>query len=164
MRTRHVSANIKQTMRQALGTADIREIGALFKTRSGSVGWQELSTDDYQTALRNQAPRLETFKPVIDAMLRQDLEAPPKQRHTARRVFARLADEHGARQLSYSTVGDYVRKRRPEVLHISDILYPKAGYFRQPLNPSDSNYQGTSHSSSGESTGTQIPAFKTVPG
>lgn len=61
------------------------------------------------------APRLETFKPVIDAMLRQDLEAPPKQRHTARRVFARLADEHGARQLSYSTVGDYVRKRRPEV-------------------------------------------------
>ena len=61
------------------------------------------------------APRLETFKPVIDAMLRQDLEAPRKQRHTARRIFARLADEHGATELSYSTVRDYVRKRRPEI-------------------------------------------------
>ncbi|MBG6185503.1 hypothetical protein IWX65_003482 [Arthrobacter sp. CAN_A214] len=47
---------------------------------------------------------METFKPVIDAMLREDLEGPRKQRHTARRVFARLADEHGARELSYSTV------------------------------------------------------------
>jgi hypothetical protein len=56
------------------------------------------------------------------------------------------------------------RKRRPEVSKLSDLDYPKAGFFRQPLNPSDSNYQGTSHSSSGDSTGTQIPAFKTVPG
>ncbi|MBG6185439.1 hypothetical protein IWX65_003418 [Arthrobacter sp. CAN_A214] len=48
-------------------------------------------------------------------MLRQDLEGPRKQRHTARRVFARLVDEHGARELSYSTVRDYVRKRRPEI-------------------------------------------------
>ncbi|WP_051478411.1 IS21 family transposase [Arthrobacter sp. H5] len=61
------------------------------------------------------APRLDVFKAVIDAMLRQDLEGPRKQRHTARRVFARLADEHGAKELSYSTVRDYVRKRRPEI-------------------------------------------------
>jgi hypothetical protein len=56
------------------------------------------------------------------------------------------------------------RKRRPKVSKLSDLDYPKAGLFRQPLNPSDSNYQGTSHSSFGDSTGTQIPAFKTVPG
>ena len=56
------------------------------------------------------------------------------------------------------------RKRRPEVSPISDLAYPKAGLFRQPLNPSDSNYQGTSHSSSGDSTGTHVPVFKTVPG
>jgi hypothetical protein len=56
------------------------------------------------------------------------------------------------------------RKRRPEVSHISDLAYPKADLFCQPLDPSDSNYQGTSHSSSGDSTGTQVPLFKTVPG
>ena len=48
-------------------------------------------------------------------MLTEDLTAPRKQRHTARRVFARLADEHGATELSYSTVRNYVRARRPEI-------------------------------------------------
>ena len=30
-------------------------------------------------------------------------------------MLARLVDEHGARDLSYSTVRDYVRKRRPQI-------------------------------------------------
>jgi Mu transposase, C-terminal domain len=64
---------------------------------------------------RRASPRLERFKGAIDAMLRSDLEAPKKQRHTARRVLARLVDEKGARDLSYSTVRDYVRKRRPQI-------------------------------------------------
>jgi transposase len=59
--------------------------------------------------------RLEPFNAAVDGMLRSDLEAPKKQRHTARRVLARLVDEHGAGDLSYSTVRDYVRKRRPEI-------------------------------------------------
>jgi len=42
------------------------------------------------------APRLEPVKAAIDAMLRSDLDAPKKQRHTARRILARLVDEHGA--------------------------------------------------------------------
>ena len=62
------------------------------------------------------APRLEPFKAAIDAMLRGDLDAPKKQRHTARRIFARLVDEYGAVGLSYSTVRDHVRKRRPQIL------------------------------------------------
>ena len=62
------------------------------------------------------APRLEPFKIAIDAMLRSDLDAPKKQRHTARRILARLVDEHGAEGLSYSTVRDHVRKRRPQIL------------------------------------------------
>ena len=62
------------------------------------------------------APRLEPFKAAIDAMLRSDLDAPRKQRHTARRILARLVDEHRAVGLSYSTVRDHVRKRRPEIL------------------------------------------------
>ncbi len=61
------------------------------------------------------APRLEPFRAAIDDMLRADLDAPKKQRHTARRVLARLVDEHGAAGLSYSTVRDHVRKRRPQI-------------------------------------------------
>jgi transposase len=59
------------------------------------------------------SPRLAPFRAAIDGMLRADLDAPKKQRHTARRVLARLVDEHGAADLSYSTVRDYVAKRRP---------------------------------------------------
>jgi transposase len=61
------------------------------------------------------SPRLEPFKDEIDKMLRWDLDAPKKQRHTARRILARLVDEHHATDLSYSTVRDYVGKRRPQI-------------------------------------------------
>ncbi|WP_165069019.1 IS21 family transposase [Marisediminicola senii] len=61
------------------------------------------------------APRLAPFKEIIDQMLRVDLDAPKKQRHTATRILARLAEEHGATELSYSTVRDYVRVRRAEI-------------------------------------------------
>ncbi|WP_239591662.1 IS21 family transposase [Mycolicibacterium tusciae] len=61
------------------------------------------------------APKLDPVKPLIDAMLREDLTAPRKQRHTARRVLARLVDEHGVGDITYSTVRDYVRARRVEI-------------------------------------------------
>jgi len=51
----------------------------------------------------------------IDEMLREDLAAPRKQRHTAKRVFERLRDEHDA-QVSYSTVAKYVHRRRAEII------------------------------------------------
>src|SRR5690348_4026476 len=57
------------------------------------------------------APVREAVAGWIDEMLREDLAAPRKQRHTARRVFERLVDEHDA-QVSYSTVAKYVQRRR----------------------------------------------------
>lgn len=60
------------------------------------------------------APVLETVRGLIDAMLEADLDAPPKRRHTALRIFERLADEHDA-QVSYSYVAKYVHRRRREV-------------------------------------------------
>ena len=60
------------------------------------------------------APKLGPYVDAVDAMLVADLDAPRKQRHTARRVHARLVDEHDA-VVSYSTVRDYVRRRRPEI-------------------------------------------------
>jgi hypothetical protein len=60
------------------------------------------------------SPARDVVAPLIDAMLTGDLEAPRKQRHTARRVWERLRDEHDA-GVSYSYVAKYVARRRPEV-------------------------------------------------
>ena len=57
-----------------------------------------------------------------------------------------------------------VRKRRSEVSNLLVSACPKMDCFCQPLNPSDSDYQVTSHSSSGESSATQLPPLKTVLG
>jgi hypothetical protein len=40
-------------------------------------------------------PKLGALFPVIDAILEADRTAPVKQRHTAKRIFERLRDEHG---------------------------------------------------------------------
>ena len=42
-----------------------------------------------------EKPKLGALLPVIDAILEGDRTAPVKQRHTARRIFERLRDEHG---------------------------------------------------------------------
>ena len=41
-----------------------------------------------------QSPVLDAVAGLIAAMLREDLDAPRKQRHTSRRIWQRLADEH----------------------------------------------------------------------
>ena len=58
------------------------------------------------------APKLGPVASIVDQWLRDDLTAPRKQRHTARRIWERLIDEHGLEGLSYSTVRDHVAKRR----------------------------------------------------
>jgi transposase len=62
-----------------------------------------------------RSPRLEPFKKTIDEWLRVDLDAPRKQRHTAKRIHDRLIAEHDADGVSYSAVRDYVSRRRPEI-------------------------------------------------
>lgn len=59
--------------------------------------------------------RLDQFKPVIDQMLRADLDAPRKQRHTTKRIFDRLVQEHAAGGVTYSMVRAYVAERRPQI-------------------------------------------------
>lgn len=53
-------------------------------------------------------PKLGPLLPVIDAILAADGDAPVKQRHTAKRIFERLRDEHGFAG-GYTVVKDYVR-------------------------------------------------------
>jgi transposase len=56
-------------------------------------------------------PKLGPLLGVIDAILEADRTAPAKQRHTAKRIFERLRDEHGFGG-GYTVVKDYVRISR----------------------------------------------------
>ena len=56
-------------------------------------------------------PKLGPLLPVIDAILEADRTGPVKQRHTAKRIFERLRDEHGF-DGGYTVVKDYVRIAR----------------------------------------------------
>jgi transposase len=58
-----------------------------------------------------ERPKLGPLLAVIDAVLEADAKAPPKQRHTAKRIFERLRDEHGYSG-GYTVVKDYVRLSR----------------------------------------------------
>ena len=56
-------------------------------------------------------PKLGPHVAVIDAILEADRAAPVKQRHTAKRIFERLRDEHGFGG-GYTVVKDHVRASR----------------------------------------------------
>src|SRR3990172_4825856 len=56
-------------------------------------------------------PKLDPWVGVMDAILEEDREQPRKQRHTAKRIYQRLRDEHGFSG-GYTIVKDYVRLRR----------------------------------------------------
>jgi transposase len=58
-----------------------------------------------------ERPKLGPLVPVIDAILDADKKAPPKQRHTAKRIFERLRIEHAFAD-GYTVVKDYVRLAR----------------------------------------------------
>ena len=82
------------------------------------------------------------------------------QQHEARRTTRHSGQVVTSAGLSNSLV----RKRHSEVSNSLVSACRKAVCFRQPLNPSDSDYQVISHSSSGESSATQLPSLKTMLG
>jgi transposase len=71
------------------------------------------------------APALGAWKAIIDGWLEADRAAPRKQRHTARRVWERLVDEHGA-AVAESTVRRYVGEaRRREAFAVVEVMVPQ---------------------------------------
>src|SRR3954469_21014789 len=57
----------------------------------------------YQRTKPPSRPKLDGFTSIVDQILEADRSAPPKQRHTAKRIFDRLHAEHGFAG-SYTTV------------------------------------------------------------
>lgn len=59
---------------------------------------------------------LDPLKPIIDKWLEDDLKAPRKQRHTAKRIYERLGQEHaGELDVKLRTVQYYVAKKKKEL-------------------------------------------------
>jgi transposase len=71
------------------------------------------------------APKLASYRPLIDEWLRADREAPRKQRHTAKRIWQRLLEEQGA-DVAERTVREYVHRRRRELGYpVEEVFVPQ---------------------------------------
>jgi transposase len=70
------------------------------------------------------APALGPYREWIDQILIADRDAPRKQRHTAKRIADRLAEEHGV-VVAGSTMRDHVRKRRRELWLAAEAFCPQ---------------------------------------
>ena len=64
----------------------------------------------YRRTGRPRRRKLDPLTGIIDRILEEDRSRPAKQRHTAKRIFERLRDEHGFTG-GYTIVKDYVRER-----------------------------------------------------
>jgi transposase len=74
----------------------------------------------YQRQQPIKRPKLGPWLGVIDAILEDDKQRPGKQRHTAKRIFERLREEHSFTG-GYTIVKDYVRSAE---LHTREMFIP----------------------------------------
>ena len=96
-------------------SVSVRELARRFSTHRRTVHQAlDSATPPPRKVQERTAPVMEQWKPIVDGWLVADLTAPRKQRHTARRIWQRLVDEHQA-VVAESTVREYVRDARPRL-------------------------------------------------
>ena len=69
-----------------------RELGHSRKTIAKAL--VHASPPGYQMGVERKCPVMDAYRPVIEQWMEADKTAPPKQRHTASRIYERLRDEH----------------------------------------------------------------------
>src|SRR6266852_2253334 len=74
-------------------------------------------------------PKLDPFTGIIDGILAADEGRPRKQRHTSKRIFERLRDEHGYGG-GITIVKDYVRARRLRQREVFEPLGHDPGHAK----------------------------------
>ena len=73
-------------------------------------------------------PRLAPIRPLIDAMLEQDRQAPRQQRHPAHRIYLRLRTEYPHYPISERRVRQYVRVRKAELGLLGQTVFIPQSY------------------------------------
>ena len=92
------------------------EISKREACREYELGWHTLkkilaheTPPGYRLSQPRRKPKLEPYLPIIEQILQDDRQAPKKQRHTAKRIFERLCDEHDF-EGGYTIVKEAVRE------------------------------------------------------
>jgi transposase len=86
-------------------------------------------------------PKLDAYAAVIDQILVSDQQAPRKQRHSAKRIFERLRDEHGYGG-GYTVVKDYVREHKQRRREMFVPLHHAPGHAQVDFGEADIYVQG----------------------
>ena len=120
----------------------IRQVARMFDLHRSTVNKMlEYSVPPgYQRQQPPRRPKLDPYKGVIDRILEDDQSLPKKQRHTARRIYDRLRDEHGFLG-KYTIVKDYVRERRRQTREMFVPLTHSPGHAQS--DPSASSGQAS---------------------
>jgi transposase len=106
-------AAIRRDARSGLSGRGLeRKYGVGYRTVAAAL---ESAWPGQRKAYPKRPSKLDEFKPFIDEVLRADLDAPRKQRHTITRLFNRLLSEQSMSNVSYPTVREYVAERRPQI-------------------------------------------------
>ena len=86
-------------------------------------------------------PKLAPFTDIIDRILEEDRTVHRKQRHTAKRIFERLRDEHGFTG-KQTIVKDYVRERRRRLREMFVPLAHPPGHAQADFGEADAIIAG----------------------
>jgi hypothetical protein len=78
-------------------------------------------------------PKLDPYTGIIDGILAADEGRPRKQRHTSKRIFERLRNEHGYSG-GITIVKDYVLARRLRHREVFVPLRHDPGAFQRPFH------------------------------
>src|SRR5262249_60479501 len=89
-------------------------------------------------------PVLGPVLPIIHQLLDDDRHAPPKQRHTARRIYERLRDEHGY-QGKDSVVRDAVRLYKQSQAEVFVPLCHPPGVAQADFGRAEVHVAGVRH-------------------
>ena len=89
-------------------------------------------------------PKLDPFTAIIDRILEEDRTVHRKQRHTAKRIFERLRDEHGFSG-GQTIVKDYVREARHRLREMFVPLVHPPGDAQADFGEADAIIAGVKH-------------------
>jgi len=74
-----------------------------------------------------EQPKLGPVKEYIDQILKEDQQAPRKQRHTAHRIWARLRQEKPDHEIGEATVREYVHLRKGQMgINGREVFVPQS--------------------------------------